>query len=255
MFEKDTPDQQLESVLETPAASQEQSEHTNEQTVETKPEQPAAEAQPITENAQERNFRIARQKTKRAEQERDAALARIRELEEKNRPPEQQDDDTLTNLAADDLAEGRHLNKMSMELKRMRNEIKQLKQESFEMSAETRLKVELPDFNKIVSEENIALLKDMYPEVALTLQSAPDLYTKAKSAYTLIKKLGVHVEDNFEREREVVQKNAAKPKPLASVSPQQGDSPLSRANAFANGLTQELKDQLNKEMNESRKGY
>ncbi len=52
-----------------------------------------------------------------------------------------------------------------------------------------------------------------------------------------------------------IQKNASKPKPLASVNPQQGDSPLSRANAFANGLTEELKDQLRKEMSESRRGY
>ena len=37
------------------------------------------------------------------------------------------------------------------------------------------------------------------------------------------------------------------------MSPQQGDSPLSRANAFANGLTPELRVQLIKEMEEARK--
>ena len=59
--------------------------------------------------------------------------------------------------------------------------------------------------------------------------------------------------DNYKTDRELAQKNASKPKPLASVSPQQGDSPLSRANAFANGLTNELKAQLRKEMEEARK--
>jgi hypothetical protein len=49
------------------------------------------------------------------------------------------------------------------------------------------------------------------------------------------------------------QKNAAKPKPLASVNPQQGDSPLSKANAFANGLTDDLKKQLRKEMEDARR--
>lgn len=36
------------------------------------------------------------------------------------------------------------------------------------------------------------------------------------------------------------------------LSPQQGDSPLSKANAFANGLTEDLKKQLQKEMFEAR---
>jgi hypothetical protein len=54
-------------------------------------------------------------------------------------------------------------------------------------------------------------------------------------------------------DRAAAQKNASKPKPLASVSPQQGDSPLSRANAFANGLTPELQKQLRQEMEEARK--
>ena len=47
--------------------------------------------------------------------------------------------------------------------------------------------------------------------------------------------------------------NAQKPRPLTSISPQQGDSPLSKANAFANGLTPELQAQLLKEMKQSMK--
>jgi hypothetical protein len=41
---------------------------------------------------------------------------------------------------------------------------------------------------------------------------------------------------------------------MASISPQQGDSPLTKANAFANGeLTPELKAQLWKETNQYRR--
>ena len=39
----------------------------------------------------------------------------------------------------------------------------------------------------------------------------------------------------LQNDRARVIKNSAKPRPLASVNPQQGDSPLSKANAFANG--------------------
>ena len=66
--------------------------------------------------------------------------------------------------------------------------------------------------------------------------------------------MGIYREDNYSKDRDKAQSNASKPKPLASVSPQQGDSPLSRANAFANGLTDELKSQLRKEMEQARQG-
>ena len=53
-------------------------------------------------------------------------------------------------------------------------------------------------------------------------------------------------------DREQAQRNMAKPRPLASVAASQGnDSPLQRANAFANGLTEELRSQLHREMVES----
>jgi hypothetical protein len=53
----------------------------------------------------------------------------------------------------------------------------------------------------------------------------------------------------------IAHKNASKPKPLASVSPQQADSPLSKANAFANmPLSKEVKNQLHKEMIAAMKG-
>ena len=71
----------------------------------------------------------------------------------------------------------------------------------------------------------------------------------------MLKKFGVYQETGISPEKELSQKNLAKPRPVASVSPQQGDSPLSRANAFANGLTKEVKDQMWKDTQNARKGY
>ena len=59
----------------------------------------------------------------------------------------------------------------------------------------------------------------------------------------------------IEADKRKAQENSAKPRPMASVSPQQGESPLSHANAFANGLTPELQKQLWKEMQDAKKGF
>jgi len=249
MSEKETTDTQLETTLDTTPA-----ETVQETPVETKPEEVKPEPA-VAEAPKERNLRILRERAERIERERDAAIQRLSEIEARNKPADSPEEDYSINLGADDLAEGKHLTKMSSKIKKLEEQIKSYQQQSTTMTTEARLKAEYPDFDKVVSKDNIEVLKETYPELAMTLQSSPDLYAKAKSAYTLIRKLGIHVDDNFEREREIVQKNANKPKPVASVSPQQGESPLSRANAFANGLTTELKEQLYKEMMESRKGY
>jgi hypothetical protein len=115
------------------------------------------------------------------------------------------------------------------------------------------LKAQYPDIDKVVSRENIDALREIDPEFVEMLDASTNFRAKAISAYKQIKKAGIFIEDNFQQDRDLALKNAAKPKPLASVSPQQGDSPLSRANAFANGLTEDLKIQLRKEMEESRR--
>lgn len=212
-------------------------------------EQQEAAAPVEQETAQAKNFRALREKAQRLERERDHALA---QLNAKHQQPPEDDADDI-GIAPDDLAEGKHLSKLNKKVRDMQKEMQLYKQQTQTVSAETRLKIQYPDIEKVVSQDNISQLNELYPELAHTLNANQDLYSKAVAAYTMIKKLGIHAEDTFSAERELAQKNAAKPKPLASVSPQQGDSPLSRANAFANGLTDELKEQLRKEMMEARR--
>ena len=137
----------------------------------------------------------------------------------------------------------------------MENELKQYRQQSVVESTETRLKAQFSDFDRIVSKENIESLRESYPEVAASIHANPDLYGRAVAAYTLIKQFGIAKDQLIEADRALVQKNAAKPRPMASISPQQGDSPLSKANAFANGLTDDLKNQLWKEMTQDAKSF
>ena len=205
------------------------------------------------ESDKEKNLRFLREKAEKLERERDEALKYIQSLQKPTQPQQQEQDQDEITINDNDLVEGKHLSKITKKYKKLEEQLKQYQQQSSETVIETKLKTQFPDFDKVVSKDNVELLRATYPELAQTLNTSTDLYNKAVSAYTMIKKLGIHKEDTFQSDKALAQKNAAKPKPLASIAPQQGDSPLSRANAFANGLTDDLKAQLRKEMEDARR--
>lgn len=214
-----------------------------------------AQAKPVEDNAA-MNLRRLREKTERLERERDDALRRARELESqhaKATPASEEEDDFKIDENA--LMEGKDLKRVAREIKKLKGEINQYRQQSSMESTEARLKSQYTDFDRVVSKENVEALRESYPEIAASISANPDIYGRAVSAYTLIKKMGIYTDNpQYEADRLVAQRNAAKPKPTASISPQQGDTPLSRANAFASGkVTKELQQQLYQEMVESMK--
>ena len=221
------------------------------------PEPAVEQPKAAKESANEKNIRALREKAERSERmewERDEALRRLQQYEASKQQAPQEIEEPDYNIDENDLVEGKHLKQYSKKLKKMQQDLQQQQQQNQLTATEIRLKNEFPDFDKVVSTQNIEQLRNGYPELADTLnRSTTDIYAKAKSAYQLIKKLGIVVDDVYEQDRDKALKNAAKPRPLASVSPQQGDSPLSKANAFANGLTDELAKQLRKEMYDSMK--
>lgn len=216
--------------------------------------------EPVQED-KEVNIRQIRLSKEAAEKERDEAYRKLREYQalaenERKYEPEpitkSESIDEDFNLLDDDLVEGKHLGKVAQKIKKLEKELESYKKQSTAVTVESQLKSKYTDFDKVVSRENIDALTKEYPELAHTVSSCSDLYSQAVTAYTMIKRMGIYVEDKFEGDRKTVEENSSKPRPLASVSPQQGNSPLSRANAFAGGLTDELKKQLVKEMEEAR---
>lgn len=202
------------------------------------------------ESPSSKHFKAVRDLKERAERERDEAIRRAQELEARYAQPKStvEDEDFDIKIGNDELAEGKHLNKVDRKIKKLEDQLKQYQQQASSSLVEARLKMEYPDIEKVVSKENIEILTAQYPHIAATLNASTDLYNQAVTAYTLIKKFGIQPEDTYQQDRIRAQTNALKPRPLTSVNPQQGDSPLSHANAFANGLTDELKAQLLKEM-------
>jgi hypothetical protein len=209
------------------------------------------------ESDAQRNFKALREAKNRVERERDEAVKLIQDLQ-KQTMGKQQSAKSLTEenelmLNPDDLVEGKHLSYFQKKIKDLEKQVRQNQQVSSEATVEMKLKSQYADFDKVVSKDNVELLREVAPELAQSINSNPDLYSKAKAAYLMIKKMGIYQEDKFVADKNKAHDNMAKPKPLAAVSPQQGESPLSRANAFAHGLTEDLKAQLRKEMTEARK--
>lgn len=216
-------------------------EETQPQVVEQK--QPTQEVAAPQETSEQINFDALRQAKEAAEHERDTYRRQLEAQRQQQQPQSQKQ----TVLGDDDLVEGRHIKAADERYKKIENQLRQ------ELT-ETRLKVKYPDFDAVVNSNTVAQLKAAYPELASTLSQSTDFYNTGASAYTLIKKLGIYDGKDHLSNQKIVQDNSAKPRPLSSVSPQQGESPLSHANAFANGLTPELKKKMWQEMIEARRG-
>jgi len=205
-----------------------------------------------------KEIRIAKEK---AEKERDVLLAQFIEMQNKlqaaqPKQPEVEEPDEF-NIDPDAIVEGKQLKAVARKMKEMEKQLYKYQSQSQEVAIEAKLKAQFPDFEDVVSKENVEILNEQYPDIAKTLRETNDLYNKATSAYKIIKNFGIHKEAQKEllygQDKAKALENVSKPRPLASVSPQQGDSPLSKANAFANGMTEELKAQLRKEMQSARR--
>lgn len=206
------------------------------------------------------SFKAIREAKERAEQERDLLLRKMYEYEQYMQQQQQQkqpevveDDNFNVDIADNDLVEGKQYKKVASKINKLEKQLQQYENQNKVSSAEARLRSQYPDLDSVVSRENVERLREMYPEIARSLASTPDIYDQGAAAYKIIKNLGIHKESALEFDHIRTAANTKKPRPLASVSPQQGDSPLSRANAFANGLTDDVKTQLRKEMYAARK--
>jgi len=202
------------------------------------------------------NLRLLRERAEQAERERDELMRMMYQKDSSKKQVEPEPEEDLNfNMDADALVEGKHLSKVDKKIRQLEQKLAKYEQRSTESNAETRLKAQYSDFDSVVTADNVAQLREEYPELAQALIATPDLYAKGKSAYMLLKKFGIAQDPVVQAEKALVMKNAAKPRPLASVSPQQGSTPMAQANAFAEGLTPSLKDQLNREMYEARRNH
>lgn len=239
----DEPQVQEQETKEAPEVQEEAS--TEEQVV----EEPVKE-----EEDQKLRFSTIRAARERAERERDELRYRLDQIESQKKGPDKPKADEDFYVAPDDLVEGKHLSRYDKRMQKMEQEIAYQK----EQVIVTRLKSKHPDFYSVVNKENMDMLREMDPEFAETLSTATNLYSAGITAYTRIMDLGISKEPQskptYTREHARTQKNASRPRPIASVNAKPGsDGPISRANAFAGEFTDDEKKQLYAEMQEAKR--
>lgn len=203
------------------------------------------------------SIRAMRELKERAEWERDQTLKLLKETREfgnsygyKNQPQVQQEPEDEINDS--DVVQAKHVKKILspvlQELKAVKDELNTYRSQTRISTDELRLKASYPDFDKVVTMDNVKQFASAYPELAKSIDAGTDVFAKGSSVYTLIKQFGIGQDQPLHNQQELIQKNLAKPRPISSVAPQTGASPLTRANPFANGMTKELEDALRNEM-------
>ncbi len=214
------------------------------------------EQKPPQDEEQMKRFKAVRDKAERMERERDEALRKAQAYEQmmaQKQNPQLEEEDVFK-INDDDLVEGKHLSAQNKRIKKIQEENKRYQEQlrlQQEQLVETQIRMQYPDFDKVVNPENLRALQEKSPALALALRNIGDLKSQASSAYELIKQFGIDSAPSYTEEKELVAKNAAKPKSRASISTQRNDSPVYQANAFANGrIDDQTKARLWKEMQE-----
>lgn len=200
--------------------------------------------------ASKRNLEIEKEEMARKLKEYESRFTESRFTESREN---KQADAEEYSLDPNDFVEGKHLSKVDKEVRALKAELKGYQQQTAATSTELKLKAQFSDFDEVVSKENIEALSATFPEIAKTLSESNDLYSKAVSAYTLIKKFGINMKDPYKEEKEAINKNYGKPRSSTGNINQGSMSPLSQASSFENGLTDDLKQKLYREMVECSK--
>lgn len=194
------------------------------------------------ENNKEYNFRQLRETNKQLE-------SRLRKSEEilesmsRSKLSSDENEEDL-NIGEEDLVEGKHLKKVIARLE-------QKLQATEQAQIPDRLRGKYADFDQVVTRENLEKLQQAEPELYNTIRSGTDLFQKGVAAYKTLKSLGlIDEQESYMKNKETVQNNHKKPLSAQAIK---GQGALHEANMFANGLTPELKKQLQKEMSEAAK--
>lgn len=214
-----------------------------EEVVQPQEENQAPEAPQAQESDKEVNFRKLREAKEQLEREN----RELREWASRTQRQESKPQEEELGVEDDDIVEGRVVKRLYNELRDLKKFKQSYEQEKVDSIPE-RLKTKFSDFDQVVSQENIEKLKLAEPELYSALTAGSDLYAKGVSAYKTLKALGYVKEDPYKADKERIAQNQGKPVSAQAI---RGQSALSDANVFAQGLTPDLKKQMQKEMQEA----
>lgn len=111
----------------------------------------------------------------------------------------------------------------------------------------------MSDFNELVTDENLKTLQRLYPDEYQTLTYNPDVKSRAKVAYNLLKNYGI-VESQNKKNQERIQENMKKPSAASLGAPQAPETPLAKLDDYGRRiLTDEERDKIMKEVARKRR--
>lgn len=210
---------------------QDQTEDVSQDDVSTEAEQ----AEQRKRNDAEYNWAEMRRQRERDREELEALKAELNQLKPKEKPKEEDD----FGISDDDLLEGRHLKDLKREIRALKAELQQKEASTME----ERIQMKFPDYNDVVSKDNIEYLKKTEPELAQSISSMQDPYKQAVAAYKLLKTINAGKEPTIEQKKAI--QNSQKPVSANAVTK---NSAIGNAHLFENGLSKDLKKQLWEEM-------
>ena len=215
-----------------------------EQQVQAAPEpEPEQVVEPVKaapqETPQDRDWRAVRARADEAKQ-----LAREKEALERERdfyrqqamtskPSQPQEDDYRTETEK----------RLAQEMEQLRQQVAQQGKETAEAKrkaavwkAEADLARDYPDFNDVVSRENVERFEREYPHLFNAAVATPDVYATGSTAYELIIAKGIYKKPvntlKQMAQSDVISRNLSKPRSSSSISPQAGESPIKQANVY-----------------------
>lgn len=191
-------------------------ETTNEEAEVTTPEATVEEKKPQEQTDKEYNFAQVRKQLK----ERDDYIRNLQtEMEslksefQKSRSPAQEEPD----LDDDDFLTKKHMMKYAEQIadKKYEEKMKAYEQQNFKQ----RAKQTYPDFDSVVTTENLQRLEEEMPEIAAVISDTKDNYKMATGAYKAIKSLlkATSPQKEIEDSKKALEKNKKEPLAAAAV--------------------------------------
>lgn len=219
----------------------EQQEHVEEQ-IQAQPEEPeaiveASEPERPANDAKSRQWRELRAQADEAKQmKREAeAMARerdfYREQALKQQKPQEVEEDYRTDT---EKSLYREMQELKQQVARHAKDTEAAKRQASIASAETRLLQDYPDIKEIVTNENIQLLEQTYPNLYNAVIASSDVYSVGSTAYELIIAKGIAQKSskNLPSYAQNTNPNRNKPRSASTVAPQAGETPIQRAGSF-----------------------
>jgi hypothetical protein len=190
--------------------------------------------------------------TRRKLDEHERVIREQREIIDRlQKSPEEPEEDLSTLSKEDIITVGQH---ERLSAKIAKKEVSEALRKYKAETMEDRLRVKYPDFDQVLTKENIELLKQNDPELAESIHRlADDPYTQSVAAYKLLKREGYSTQKSTAPsvEKKKAIENSQKPISVNAVTKQ---SAIGNVHAFENGLTAELKAQFWKEVQQACKG-